>query len=87
MQTRSKGLTATEGLGYIKEEDIYIERVFDEHAIINNKEFRDRIGIGDKVKIIPNHICPVTNLYDKAYLISQGQVIKTLEISSRGRLD
>ncbi len=86
-QTRTKGFSATIGHGYIKEYDnVHIHGVFDEHAIIYNKEFRDQVKIGDKVEIIPNHICPVCNLYEKAYLVSNGQVIEEIEISCRGKL-
>lgn len=86
MQTRNKGICTTKGLGYIKHHDIYIDSVFDEHGIIYDREFREKIQIGDKVEIIPNHICPVCNLYDKAYLISDGKVVGELKVSARGRL-
>ncbi|MBP1933101.1 D-TA family PLP-dependent enzyme [Ammoniphilus resinae] len=86
-QTRSKGLTTTKGLGRIKGfEDVYIHGVFDEHAIIYNEEFRNQVNIGDKVQIIPNHICPVCNLYEKAYLISAGEVVDELAVECRGKL-
>ncbi|SHI84859.1 D-TA family PLP-dependent enzyme [Lutispora thermophila] len=87
MQTRNKGICATKGLGVIKGyKDAYIHSVFDEHAIIYNKELRDKIKIGDKLEIIPNHICPVCNLYDKAYLVSHDKVIKEIPILCRGKL-
>ncbi|MBG9811225.1 alanine racemase [Bacillus endophyticus] len=86
-QTRSEGLTATKGLGRIKEcERVYINGVFDEHAIIYNEDFSQQINIGDKVQIIPNHICPVCNLHEKAYLISKGEVVEELNIEGRGKL-
>lgn len=86
-QTRSEGLTATKGLGRIKEcERVYIHGVFDEHAIIYNEDFSQQINIGDKVQIIPNHICPVCNLHEKAYLISKGEVVEELNIEGRGKL-
>lgn len=86
-QTRNKGICATIGLGYIKGYDkVYIHDVYDEHAIIYNKKFNKNVNIGDKVEIIPNHICPVCNLYDKAYLISDGEVIEELAIECRGQL-
>lgn len=87
MQGRSVGICKTEGLGYIKGFDnVYINSVFDEHAIIYNKGFSDQVKVGDKVEIIPNHICPVCNLYDKAYLISSDKVIEEIDILGRGKL-
>lgn len=86
-QTRTEGLTATKGLGKIKEfDDVFIHSVFDEHSIIYNKDFNQKIQIGDKVQIIPNHICPVSNLHEKAYLINDGKVIEEIIIECRGKL-
>lgn len=86
-QTRSKGICATEGLGCIKGYDqVYIYDVYDEHAIIYNKKFRDQVQVGDKVQIIPNHICPVCNLHEKAYLTSNGEVVEEIPVECRGKL-
>lgn len=86
-QSRSKGLTATEGFGKIKEYDgVYVHGVFDEHAIIYNREFSQNVKIGDKVRIIPNHICPVSNLYHKAYLINNDEIVKEIDIAAQGKL-
>ncbi|RDU38110.1 D-TA family PLP-dependent enzyme [Neobacillus piezotolerans] len=86
-QTRSIGHTATKGLGRIKEfDDVHIHGVFDEHAIIYNESFSNQVTIGDKVRIIPNHICPVCNLYEKAYLISEGEVVEEIAVDCRAKL-
>ncbi len=86
-QTRSKGICATKGHGYIKGYDqVYINDVFDEHAIIYNKKFRNEVHEGDKVQIIPNHICPVCNLYENAYLTSNGEVVEEIPVECRGKL-
>lgn len=87
MQTRNKGLCATKGVGKIKGwEDVYIDSVFDEHAIIYNKKFHDSLQIGDKVEIIPNHICPVVNLHEYAYIVSNEAVTKSIPVDCRGKL-
>jgi len=87
MQTRNKGFCTTKGLGLIKGwPEVSIHAVYDEHAIIYNKEFHDSIKVGDKVEIIPNHICPVVNLHEMAYLISNKEVIDEIAIDCRGKL-
>lgn len=87
MQRRTVGMTATEGLGAVKDyEGVFISKVYDEHALIYNKDFREKVSIGDKIEIIPNHICPVVNLYDKAYLVSGDEVVEELVIECRGKL-
>lgn len=86
-QTRTKGLTKTKGLGKVKEyDDVFVSSVFDEHAIIYHEDFRQSVDIGEKVQIIPNHICPVVNLHEKAYLIQDGEVVEELVVACKGKL-
>ncbi len=86
MQTRNAGICATKGKGMIKNSNgIYIYDMFDEHGIIYSKELRDSLKIGDKIEIIPNHICPVCNLFEYSYLVSHGKLIKKLDILCRGK--
>ena len=86
-QTRQKGICATPGLGTVKGfENVHIFDVYDEHAIIYDKSFRDGVRVGDKVEFYPVHICPVCNLYEKAALVSNGDVVEEIPILCRGRL-
>lgn len=85
-QNRSEGICATNGYGLVKNSDnIRLSGVFDEHGLIYDKEFRKYIQLGDKIEVIPNHICPTCNLYDKAYLVSKGKVLKEIPILCRGK--
>ncbi len=87
MQERTEGICATPGLGTILEyPDTHIDQLFDEHAIIYDRAFRDAVVIGDKVRIIPVHICPVCNLYDSAWLISRTEVIEEIPVLCRGKM-
>ena len=87
MQSRTEGICATPGKGTLYDRpETHIEKVFDEHAIVSDPAFRDSVAVGDKVRIIPVHICPVCNLYDRAYLISGGEVVQELTIAARGKL-
>jgi len=54
------------------------------HAIIYDKEFNNKVSIGDKVQIIPNHNCPVSNLYEKAYVVSHGDVVEEITVEGKG---
>ncbi|MDO5726175.1 MAG: alanine racemase [Tissierellia bacterium] len=87
MQSRKTGITNSNGMGKILEyPDVFIDKVYDEHAIIYNREFRDKVKIGEKVRIIVAHICPTVNLYDKAHFIKADEIIYTKDISARGKL-
>lgn len=85
-QKRVKGICSTPGNGAINGmTNVHLSGVFDEHGLINDEDFRKKVKIGDKIEIIPNHICPTCNLYEKAYLVSNGEVIKEIPILCRGK--
>ena len=88
MQSRTEGICATPGLGTIYEfPETHIDQVYDEHAILYDKNFHDAVSVGDKVRIIPVHICPVTNLYDSVWLIGEGgEVLREIPVLCRGKL-
>ena len=85
-QSRGAGLCRTEGKGVVKGSQINVANVYDEHTILYSRRLHEDLSIGDKIEIIPNHICPVCNLYDQAYLVSNGEVVQELEIAARGKL-
>lgn len=84
--TRGKGICHTPGFGLVKGfGDVRLNKLYDEHGLINNKEVNKKLNIGDKVEIIPNHVCPTCNLYDKIYLVEDGKVVDELPILCRGK--
>ncbi|MEO9180758.1 MAG: alanine racemase [Acidimicrobiales bacterium] len=44
------------------------------------------LAIGDKLRLIPNHVCPVVNLFDSAYGVRDDRVVEMLDITGRGRV-
>lgn len=85
-QSRGAGLCQTEGKGMVKGSNISVTNVYDEHTILYSEELHRELFIGDKIEIIPNHICPVVNLFDRAYLVSRGEIVRELEIACRGKI-
>ena len=45
-----------------------------------------KINVGDRVRVLPDHICPVINLYDQVYLVSGDRVVDVLPVAARGKL-
>ena len=87
MQTRTAGICATAGLGTLPDFlGVHIGEMFDEHAMVYDRAFREAVRVGQKVRIIPVHICPVCNLYDSAYLVEGDEVVGEVCIAGRGRL-
>lgn len=86
LQTRGEGICATAGYGLVKNSDnVRLSGMFDEHGLIYDAQMRKELEVGNKLEIIPNHICPVCNLYDKAYLVSNGEVLREIPIPGRGK--
>jgi D-serine deaminase-like pyridoxal phosphate-dependent protein len=44
------------------------------------------LAIGDRVEVIPVHVCGCVNLFDLAYGVRDGRVDRTLEIAGRGKV-
>lgn len=63
---------------------IVIERLSEEHATARVPP-DCRLAIGDRVRILPNHACVVTNLADELLLVDRGAIIGTLPVAARGK--
>lgn len=57
----------------------------EEHGKVELPE-TSALRVGDRVRVLPDHICPVVNLYDQVYLISGDRVVDVLPVAARGRL-
>lgn len=42
-------------------------------------------ALGTRVAVLPNHICPVVNLYDEMVVVQDGTVVDRWRIAARGR--
>jgi D-serine deaminase-like pyridoxal phosphate-dependent protein len=88
----SKALTSdTLGLTGFGLIEAYPEAVIvglsEEHGTIDLTHCTDKPRIGDKLRIIPNHACVVSNLFDQVNLISGDRVVETVDVAARGRVD
>jgi D-serine deaminase-like pyridoxal phosphate-dependent protein len=59
----------------------------EEHGTIDLTNCTNKPSIGDKLRIIPNHACVVSNLFDTVTLISGDAVVETVKVDARGRVD
>jgi D-serine deaminase-like pyridoxal phosphate-dependent protein len=44
------------------------------------------IRIGDRLAIVPNHICPVVNLSDSVSVVDDGTLADRWQVAARGRV-
>lgn len=65
--------------------DARITGLSEEHGVLSLSE-DNNIAIGDRIRIVPNHVCVVANMFDQAWLeTSTGDCIK-LKTDARGRV-
>lgn len=82
---RAGGVTSTRGHGLLVDHGLVITRLSEEHGVVEDPA-ADRLTVGEKVRIVPNHVCPVVNLFPAMHLLRGGRVERELEIAGRGRL-
>jgi D-serine deaminase-like pyridoxal phosphate-dependent protein len=75
-----------EGYGLLPDyPDAIIAQLNEEHGILDLGRSVRRPEIGERVRVIPNHACVVTNLHDHIYLHRNGEVLAELPIYLRGK--
>jgi D-serine deaminase-like pyridoxal phosphate-dependent protein len=60
-------------------------RASEEHGVV---EIRDGTGpaIGDRLVVVPNHVCPVINLHDSVVAMDESGALTDWPVDARGRL-
>ena len=75
------------GHGYIVGHGTSIlERLSEEHGVIAISADDAGFTIGERVEVIPNHVCPSINLMDNLTVIRDGRVIDTWAVAARGKI-
>ena len=74
------------GHGYVVgHPDWSLEKLSEEHGWMKIPS-DDPVRIGDKVEIIPNHICPVFNLFSEMVLVREAEVVGRWKVAAQGKL-
>ena len=61
-------------------------KVNEEHGFVDLRKADGRFNVGDRVRIIPNHICVAMNLHECVYGIRGDVVEQTWRVEARGKL-
>ena len=85
----SKALTSDlvglEGHGEVRALDgARIYAMSEEHGFLDISRLNDKPKVGDLVRIMPNHVCPVTNLFDKVVMVRGDEVLGAVRVDARG---
>ncbi len=85
----SKALTSDllglEGYGVVTElNDGIVFNVNEEHGYLDVSRTNHKPKVGDLVRVVPNHVCPVSNLYDRVVLVAGAEVLGAVKVDARG---
>jgi D-serine deaminase-like pyridoxal phosphate-dependent protein len=64
--------------------DLRVDRLSEEHGVLTMAPGTP-IKVGDRLEIIPNHVCPAVNLFDQMWGVRAGKVIGPIPIEGRGK--
>lgn len=75
-----------EGFGALLDRpELVVSRMSEEHGIIELRDTDWRPRVGDRVQIVPNHVCIVVHLFDEIYGV-RGDIVETSwPVAARGR--
>ncbi len=75
------------GFGHVVEyPNAVVASLSEEHAVVDLSRCAERPAIGEKVRVIPNHACVVSNLFDAVHIVESGEVVERLPVAARGRM-
>jgi D-serine deaminase-like pyridoxal phosphate-dependent protein len=80
-------LSGYEGYGYVRQApEARIASLSEEHGVVKIPEGVEFPGIGERVDVIPNHVCPAVNLHDELHILEGENVLYVWPIAARGKV-
>ena len=70
----------------VPDDTLLIERLSEEHGVVRVRNGSTRLEPGDRVRVLPNHSCVVSNLVDAVCLVDGDTVVEQLPIEARGKI-
>jgi D-serine deaminase-like pyridoxal phosphate-dependent protein len=65
--------------------EIVVKSVSEEHGLLDLSRTDWRPRIGERVRIVPNHVCVSVNLHERLYGVRGDDVVEVWEVAARGR--
>ena len=83
--TTDKGGLSGHGL-IVEHPDAAIGALAEEHGFLDLSACSDPPPVGAVVSVVPNHVCPVVNLFDRLVATRRGAVVGEIAVAARGRV-
>ncbi len=75
------------GFGYIRQApSARIASLSEEHGVVELGPDVAFPAIGERVEVIPNHVCPAVNLHEELYVVDGDEVVEVWPIAARGKV-
>jgi D-serine deaminase-like pyridoxal phosphate-dependent protein len=70
----------------VEAENAVFGKMNEEHGFVDVGTVNHDFGVGDRVRIIPNHVCVAVNLHECVYGIRGDDVVEVWPVAARGKL-
>ncbi|MBP1860618.1 D-TA family PLP-dependent enzyme [Rhizobium herbae] len=85
-KTLTSDLLGLSGYGHVLgRDDIAIDQLSEEHGRLVSEDAIN-LKVGDKLRIVPNHACVVTNMVDAVNIVEHGEISAVWPVAARGRI-
>jgi D-serine deaminase-like pyridoxal phosphate-dependent protein len=64
--------------------DVFVKALSEEHGLLDVSMTDWRPRIGERVRIVPNHVCVSVNLQPRLWLVDGEQLVGSYEVAARG---
>jgi D-serine deaminase-like pyridoxal phosphate-dependent protein len=66
--------------------EVAVKAVSEEHGLLDLSATDWRPRVGDRVRVVPNHVCVSVNLQDRLFGVRGDEVVDAWEVAGRGRV-
>ena len=75
-----------EGHGWVLGRKARLSKLSEEHGVLGVEE-GERFRVGERVRVLPNHACVVSNLHDRVLAVRGERVEAEWRVAARGRVE
>jgi D-serine deaminase-like pyridoxal phosphate-dependent protein len=82
-------MRGTEGEGFgilLEHQEVFVRAMSEEHGLLDLSRSEWRPAVGDRVRVIPNHVCIVVHLFDVVHGVRGETVETSWAVAARGRV-
>jgi D-serine deaminase-like pyridoxal phosphate-dependent protein len=65
--------------------EVVVKALSEEHGLLDLSRTDWRPAVGDRVRIVPNHVCASVNLHETLWGVRGGEVVERWPVEARGR--